>query len=379
LKDGNDGKLMDIVNLAEEKLTKVFERIAREKGDWRIKGFIVHKKISHEIHVDFKDGEPYLAVSRGVEGEVRGRKAYDIIREAAPKATGIIEVYKVDREAVEEDAREIAGAKISGGDVGIEDLDLSSKLEEHSTKMKLNPILKTLILRDAKQLNDRSGEVKTIEDLHEALKKEIEDSRGIVKYILIIMMGAKNWKSIEIIAKDGRVITANIYDEREALSGAEALRKMFNLNGEEVGAEAKYMIFVYEIDEDKLKFLDMSEGELASQSIIEVEKPKMEVKRKRGALKVETSEKPKPDAVKIMDKASNYFKDTLNSLGYTLEGVNVNFSDDKMIFEVKIKRKGWTFRKVGIEAVREKLRDDASWVAREFGWRNPVEVKLELT
>jgi hypothetical protein len=378
LKGSDGGKLIDLVNLAEEKLTKVFERIAREKGDWRIKGFIVHKKISHEIQVDFKDGEPYIAVARGVEGEVRGKKAYDIIMEAAPKATGIIEVYKVDREAVEGDAREIAGAKISGERAGIEELNLSSKLEEHSVRMKLMPILKTLILRDAKQLDEKSGEVKTIEDVHEALKREIEDSRGIVKYILIIMTKAKNWKSIEVIAKDSKVMTANIYGEREALSGAEALRKIFNLDSEEVGAEAKYMIFVYEIEEDKLKFLDMSEDELAAQPVIEVEKPKVEAKRRR-AVRVEAPEKPKPDLVKIKERASNYFKDTLNNLGYTLEGVNVTYSEDKMIFEVKIGRRGWAFRRANIDAVREKLRDDASWVAREFGWRDPVEVKVELT
>jgi len=378
LKGSDGGKLIDLVNLAEEKLTKVFERIAREKGDWRIKGFIVHKKISHEIQVDFKDGEPYIAVARGVEGEVRGKKAYDIIMEAAPKATGIIEVYKVDREAVEGDAREIAGAKIYGEGVGIEELNLSSKLEEHSVRMKLMPILKTLILRDAKQLDEKSGEVKTIEDVHEALKREIEDSRGIVKYILIIMTKAKNWKSIEVIAKDGKVMTANIYGEKEALSGAEALRKIFNLDSEEVGAEAKYMIFVYEIEEDKLKFLDMSESELAAQPVIEVEKPKVEAKRKR-VVRVEVPEKPKPDLMKIKERASNYFKDTLNNLGYTLEGVNVTYSDDKMIFEVKIGRRGWAFRRANIDAVREKLRDDASWVAREFGWRDLVEVKVELT
>jgi hypothetical protein len=378
LKGSDGGELIDLVNLAEEKLTKVFERIAREKGDWRIKGFIVHKKISHEIQVDFKDGEPYIAVARGVEGEVRGKKAYDIIMEAAPKATGIIEVYKVDREAVEGDARNIAGAKISGERVGIEELNLSSKLEEHSVRMKLMPILKTLILRDARQLDEKSGEVKTIEDAHEALKREIEDSRGIVKYILIIMTKAKNWKSIEVIAKDGKVMTANIYGEREALSGAEALRKIFNLDSEEVGAEAKYMIFVYEIEEDKLKFLDMSEDELAAQPVIEVEKPKVEAKRKR-AVRVEAPEKPKPDLMKIKERASNYFKDTLNNLGYMLEGVNVTYSDDKMIFEVKIGKRGWAFRRTNLDAVREKLRDDASWVAREFGWRDLVEVKVELT
>jgi len=128
LKGSDGGELIDLVNLAEEKLTKVFERIAREKGDWRIKGFIVHKKISHEIQVDFKDGEPYIAVARGVEGEVRGKKAYDIIMEAAPKATGIIEVYKVDREAVEGDAREYCWSK----DIWREGGDRRTKLIEQT-------------------------------------------------------------------------------------------------------------------------------------------------------------------------------------------------------------------------------------------------------
>ena len=376
MRDKDGGKLIDLVNLAEEKLTKIFERIAKEKGDWRVKGFIIHKKISHEIQIDFKDGEPYLAVAKGVEGEVRGKKAYDIIMEAAPKATGIIEVYKVGSEALEEDAKEIAGAKISGEKVGVENLNLSSKLEEHSIRMMLMPILKTLMLRDAKQLDEKGGEVKTIEDLHEALIREIEDSKGIVKYILILMTKAKNWKSIEIIAKDGKVMTANIYGEREVISGMEALRKILNLDSEEVGAEARYMIFVYEIDEDKLRFLDMSESELAAQPLIEAEKPREKVRR---TVKIETPEKPKPDLVKIKDRASNYFKDTLNSFGYTLEGVNVNYSGDKMVFEVKVKRRGWALRRVGIETVKEKLMDDASWIAREFGWRDAVEVKLELT
>jgi hypothetical protein len=244
--------------------------------------------------------------------------------------------------------------------------------------MKLMPIIKTLILRDARQLDEKSGEVKTIEDVHEALKREIEDSKGIVKYILVIMMKAKNWKSIEAIAKDGKVMTANIYGEREVLSGADALRKIFNLDNEEVGAEAKYMIYVYEVEEDKLRFLDMSEDELAAQPVIEGEKPRVEAKRGR-ALRVEVLEKPKLDLNKIKDRASNYFKDTLNSLGYMFEGVNVICSDDKMIFEVKIGRRGWAFRRANIDAVREKLMDDASWVAREFGWRDPVEVRVELT
>ncbi|MCS7096862.1 MAG: hypothetical protein NZ926_00020 [Candidatus Methanomethylicia archaeon] len=375
LNSGNsDIKLLDIVNLAEEKLRKVIEEIEKCKGNRRIKGLIIYHHASFDLQLNFRGGKPSLAIMKHGDEEILGKECWVKISEIMDKITGVIEVYEISEKELSIDEQKNPNAIIRCESE--HKVRVFEKIEECSGKICGIPLIRHLILRGKMQLKNQMNMFESMEDIGEVIKRFITESKGKILYMFVILLDSKNWKSFEVIFKDGEAISASITHENRTLTGKSALNEILNLNKIEGGG--KYTVFLYELNEEDLKLLEKDEIELkkivdeieSSKTVLDV---KARVDKPRRILMVEPV---KIDLERIKARALEYFKSTLDSAGYVINELNIKLINEIILFEVKIKKKGFAIRRWSTSDVESKLIDDAQWVMKSLGYNIPVKVNL---
>jgi len=374
----NDGKknvkLLDIVNLAEEKLSKVIKEIEKVKGNRRIKGLIVYHHGGYDLQLDFRGGKPSLAVMKSEKEEIRGDECWKKISEEMDKVKGVIEVYEVDDEELSMDEEAKPEAVVTSGES--RSLEKAEKIDEYSLKLSSTPIIRSLILRDKEQLREDMEVLEGMEDIGEVVKKVLSDSKDKTLYMFITFLEERNWKSFEVIVKNGEVIAAIIHGVNKILTGGRALDEILKLS--KVENSGKYVVYLCRLNDKDLELLEKSGEDLKDilyKSSLPKAAPKVEEVGEKPE-KIAMTEPIKIDLEKIKVRASNYFKSTLDTHGYSMDDLNVSLIDGVLVFQVKIGRKGFSFKRMKISDVEAKLIDDAQWTIRCLGYNVPVKVNI---
>lgn len=373
--ESKDVKLLDIVNLAEEKLGKLIEDIERSKGNRRIKGLIVYHHAGYDLHLNFREGKPSLAIMKNNEKIIQGNECWDKISEIKDKAAGVVEVYEVSERELLKDEEENPNAIISSGEV--KGVKTHVNINDYSMKMLNIPLIRSLILKDKEQLKGEMEVLESMEDINEVVKKVITDSNGRILYMFVSFLGMRNWKSFDILLKDGEVFSSIITGANKVLTGKSALDEIMKLNK----AEGKYIVFLYELNEGDLELLSKDEAELkkAADKISSPKiTPKVEGIREKPK-KIVMIEPVKIDLEKVINRALEYFKSTLEAFGYAMEDLKVDLTDGIVNFQVKVKKKGFSLKRAKISEIEDKIFDDAQWVMKSLGYNAQIKVKVNVS
>ncbi|MEM3615807.1 MAG: hypothetical protein QXX09_04060 [Candidatus Methanomethylicia archaeon] len=285
---------------------------------------------------------------------------------------GVIEIYEVSEKELLVDEENYPNAIIRSDE--IKGVKTNKNIDGYSLKIFSIPLIRNLILKGKGQLRDEEKALEDMDDIGKVVRKVIADSKGRISYILVNFLGAENWKSFEIILRDGEVISSIITGNSRALTGENALNKIMELGK----AEGKYIVSLYKLNEEDIELLNKSEIELKKiENEISLPKvtPKVEEVREKPK-KIVMREQVKIDLEKVKDRASEYFKSTLNNFGYSMDDLSVNLIDGTIVFQVKISKKGFSLKRVKTPEIEDKLIDDAQWVMRSIGYNVPVKINV---
>ncbi len=372
------GKLVDMINLAEESLSDLIEDIRNNKANVRIQGLIISSGRSYEVYVDFKEGSPVLALLRN-DAHLEGDAAWNELNEILREAVGFIEVYELTVDEIDSDLDIVPTAKIKLlGEKKIP-INIHNKIEEYSVRLAAIIPIKTLFIVNSVHLDVRAQMAINMTNLSSVIANEIEASTNSTRYIIATISESEIWRSLEILIRNREVLAAVIYKaDGSTITGIEALKIM--LNPRALTGYGSFEILIYEVEIDPIKVLEEAKikipilrleeelkGKIITKAPITEEKVEEKIKRKEIEEKID----------KIIAKANEYFLEVLDVLGYELEDLNVDASDDIIRFKVKIRKKGFSFRRPNVKAVKKKLIDEARWILAELRLRIPFEVEVK--
>ncbi|RLE51152.1 MAG: hypothetical protein DRJ20_02545 [Candidatus Methanomethylicota archaeon] len=377
------GKIIDYINLIEEPLKEVISRLREKKSTVRIQGLLILPGRSCEIYVDLLDGTPTLAVliEKGVE--LKGDVAWQEIVVSLENAAGFLEVYELKPEDVDEDLKLKPDAKIKvTAPIKIELPKVNPKIEKYSEKLSSNIVYKTAIIIHSIHLNARAERAATSASLSAVMSTEIAESIGATRYVIATLYGSKKWKSIEVLAKNGEVLASLIYKPDGVIHGKMALKII--LNPALLGEYSSFDILIYDVKVDPIAILEEEiQEEKIREKLPKEEKEEIEVVTKETApVKVEETkeitslEEAQKYLDKVREKAEEYFREVLDTLGYELKEVKIKMTN-KIEFQVKIKKKRFTLRRANMRIVKREIIDEARWIMEELRIKLPVEVEIE--
>jgi len=373
------GKLLDIVNLAEESLLDLLDDIKDRRVNARIQGLVISSDKSYEIYVDFMNGTPVLALMKN-DVKLEGNDAWRELNKIASKAVGFLEVYELTEKEINEDIATLPTAKISAAPEKKLPVKCHSKIDTYSIKLASMIPIKTLFIVNSIRLNAKTGLEADKTNIPLMITREINGSEDIVKYILATIEGSELWRSFEILAMNGQVLAAVIYKaDGSPITGLEALRAM--LSSDLLGKYSSFDLMIYE---SELNPIDVFENMKMKVPVLLLERPDERKQRKKKEAKILAEEaerkekkKIKADVNIIRAKANEYFLEVLDIMGYELEDLKIEVNDI-VRFKVKIKKKGFSFRRPGIRLVKRKLIDEVRWILAELRMRMPFEVEVAI-
>ncbi|MEM2538709.1 MAG: hypothetical protein QXE38_05305 [Candidatus Methanomethylicia archaeon] len=370
--EGKDVKLLDIVNLAEEKLGNLIKDVEKSKGNRRIKGLIIYHHSGYDLHLDFRGGKPSLAIMKNNEKAIYGNECWEKISEIKDKVAGVVEVYEVSEMELSKCEEENPNAIISSEE--IKGVKTHVNINDYSVKMLNMPLIRNLILKDKEQLKEEINVLESMKDISKVVEKVIAESKSRILYMFVNFLGMSNWKSFDILLKNGEVISTMISGVNKVLTGKNALNEIMKLNK----TEGEYIVFLYELKEEDLELLNKDEAEL-KKTMDKISFPKIIPKaeeERRKPRKIVMVEPVKIDLEKVRDRASEYFKSSLEGFGYIMEDLKVDLINGTVTFQVKIKKKGFSLKRVKLSDVEGKLVDDAQWVMKSIGYNAPIKVNI---
>lgn len=379
------GVIIDYINLVEKPLPEIIKKLREEKATVRIQGLLILAGRSCEIYVDFKEGEPVLAILIEKEVTLKGDIAWQEINVTMRNSAGFLEIYKLTPQEVEEDLKLVEDAKVQK-ETPIEIVlpEVHPKIEEYSRKLASTIMYKTAIIVNSVHLNARAERAATAASLSAVIANEIAASEDTSRYISATLYGSEKWKTIEVLVKDKIVLAAVAEKVDGTIHGTTALKIM--LSPELLGEYSSFDILIYDVKVDPIQIL---EGEKIIARTEEVAPPTLQPKTiakpkllKLKAIKPteeveEVKEKVEVDIEEVKAKAEEYFGDVLDTLGYEIKDMTVNLVEDTIKFNVKIKKKRFTLRSANLRTVRRSLLDEARWIVQELKMRVPVEVEVE--
>ncbi len=377
------GKIIDYINLVEEPLLEVISKLRENKATTRIQGLLILPGRSGEVYMDFKEGTPIIAILAEKGVELKGDIAWQELLTSYKDAAGFLEIYELKPEEADEDLKLKPDSKIKiTAPLKIELPKVHSNIEKYSEKLSSNIVYKTAMIIHSVHLNARAEKAAASASLSAVISNEIAESIGATRYVIATIYGSKKWKSVEVLARNGEVLAAITYKLDGVIHGVMALKIM--LNPALLGEYSSFDILIYDVKVDPIAILEEEIKEEKAEETIKTEeepKPKAEVKEVKAetmekAKEITSIEEAKKYLNKLQDKATEYFKEVLDTLGYELKKLTIEMTD-KIEFKVKIKKKRFAFRSANMRIVRREINDEARWIMEELRIKLPVEVEVE--
>jgi len=377
------GKIIDYINLVEEPLLEVISKLRENKATARIQGLLILPGRSGEVYMDFKEGTPIIAILAEKGVELKGDIAWQELLTSYKDAAGFLEIYELKPEEADEDLKLKPDSKIKiTAPLKIELPKVHSNIEKYSEKLSSNIVYKTAMIIHSVHLNARAEKAAASASLSAVISNEIAESIGATRYVIATIYGSKKWKSVEVLARNGEVLAAITYKLDGVIRGVMALKIM--LNPALLGEYSSFDILIYDVKVDPIAILEEEIKEEKAEETIKTEeepKPKAEVKEVKAetmekAKEITSIEEAKKYLNKLQDKATEYFKEVLDTLGYELKKLTIEMTD-KIEFKVKIKKKRFAFRSANMRIVRREINDEARWIMEELRIKLPVEVEVE--
>lgn len=381
------GRILDIRNLAEEPLEDLIEKLAKDKASVRLQGLIICPKLSYELYIDFKEGKPVLVILKSEDEELKGDVAWREFNRIMSRIAGFIEVYELDDKDIEEDLkiRPDAAVKISmERDVSVE---VAEKIEEYSIKLSTVIPLKTIIIVNSVHLNARAELASSAASLSAVITNEIEASENACRYIFSTIYDSELWKSLEILARNKRVLAAILYRKDKILTGVKALKII--LNPDLLGKYTHFDILIYDVKIDPIQLLEeeklkipitkrtISTSEKAKKKVEAAREPLIPIKEEKRTEEIRRRRRIDINLDSIRAKANEYFFEVIDTLGYELEKLTIQLNTN-LKFKVRIRRKRFTLRRASIKKVRRRLIEEARWILEELRYKIPFEVEIEV-